>query len=488
MSRAFLGIDLGTSGVKAALYTEDGRLLATASREYQVETPAPGAAEGDPGAWWKATCGAVCEAVSRAREDSPVGSEFSVGAVGVDGQMHGIVLADKDLRPVRPAVTWADTRARRHLARWHGLAADEVAALANPLVPGMTGPLYAWLAATEPASVAAARWVLLPKDWLRGCLTGVAATEPSDASATLLWDVPADTWSAPALAAAGLPPAMLPPLLGSGDRAGRLTAASAEALGLPAGVPVAAGASDTAAALLGSGLQTGQTLLTVGSGAQILQLRTQVGPVRSPPTHLYRAAAAQQWYAMAAVQNVGLALGWVRRALAATWAEVYDSLDVDARSPVFVPYLTGERTPIVDDAAGGAWVGLSISHDRTALLRSAVIGVVCAIRNAFDVLTADDPERPQVVFVAGGGTRDPRLCQLLADMLETPLQPVNTTDSSVLGAASLGAQAAGFDLPRPHPRVTSPIGPGVGTPERQEQMAGYLDAIRLLSRRLPGGL
>lgn len=481
MTDAFLGIDLGTSGVKVAILAGDGRTLATATREYVVSSPAPGAAESDPGDWWRATVTAVREALA----SSSRGAQLRVHAVGLSGQMHGTVLTSEVLAPVRPALTWADSRARGQLERWRVLPAEVRAALANPLVPGMTGPQLAWLQATEPDAVRSARWVLLPKDWLRAQLTGTVATEPSDASATLLWDLPGDAWSEAALEAAGVSLEVLPPLIGSAEPAGSLAPDAAGALGLPAGIPVAAGAADTAAALLGSGLGVGETLLTVGTGAQVLQLRTVAAPARDPVTHLYRAATARQWYAMAAVQNAGLAWSWVRRGLDADWDELYASLDAPLRAsdPVLVPYLTGERTPVLDHTARATWTGLSIEHGRQELLRSALVGVACALRHAYEALLTTSPAPPEVVKLAGGGTRDARVRQLLADMLGVVVLPLDVADASVRGAAMLAARAAGHELPDARRGSTrSTIVPGPVAVTAHDLYERYLDAVSVERR------
>ena len=241
---ALLGIDLGTSSVKAVVTDLTGTLLAQATADYPVSTPHAGWAETDPELWWSAITTAVRQAAAA--------TDARISAIGLSGQMHGVVPTDAAGRPVRPAMLWADARALDQLAVYRDLPPAVAARLANPLTPGMAGPLLAWLAANEPDAYRATRWALQPKDWIRGRLTGQFDSEPSDASATLLYDIPGDTWDLDVVAALGLDPAMLPPLLPhAGALAGELLASAADQLGLEPGIPVAAGAADTAAAALG---------------------------------------------------------------------------------------------------------------------------------------------------------------------------------------------------------------------------------------------
>lgn len=433
---AYVGIDLGTSGVKVLVVDGDGRALGRGHRAYDLHRPETGAAEADPADWWAATCAAVREATVRA-------SGCQVRGVGLSGQMHGLVLATGNGEPVRAALTWADTRASAHLEAWRALSDRQRARLGNPLVPGMTGPLLSWLVAREPQAVARATWALSAKDWLRLRMTGEAATDPSDASATLLWDLPGDRWAGDVLDALGLPRRLLPRVLPSGAAAGSLTASAADALGLPPGIPVATGAADTAAGLLATRPGPDRLQLTLGTGAQLVHDGARPGTDPRPVTHTYRTARPQGWYAMAAVQNFGLALDWVRRSLAADWAAVYAALDTtdDPRGlPIFVPYLTGERTPVLSEMVRGGWTGLDLGHAREDLLRSALAGVVCAVRHAREAL----PSAPTgTIWLTGGGARPPALRQLVADLLGTPIVPLLTDDASARGAALLAADAAG---------------------------------------------
>jgi xylulokinase len=461
MSRACtLGIDLGTSSAKAVVLDPGGRVLAQASAAYAVTSAAAGYAESDPADWWDAVGACAREAVSAAGDVAAgdAGSARPV-AIGLSGQMHGLVMTSADGRALRPALLWADSRATGALRAYRQLPRPARDRLANPLATGMTGPMLAWVAAHEPSVYAAARWALSPKDWLRARLTGEVHAEPSDASATLLYDVAGDRWDLEVVSALGLDAGLLAPLVPSAAVAGRLTAEAAVALGLPAGLPVAAGAGDAAAAALGSGIGSGLAResgiqLTVGTGAQVIRPRATPVNRAEAGVHLYRLAAPHGWYQMGATLSAGLSLNWVREVLHASWEELYASasgpLDAD---PIFVPHLTGERTPYCDPSLRGSWTSLALASDRAALLRSALEGTAFAIRDALDALVGLDAwagpsgpagQRPARLRLAGGGTLAAGWRQLLADVLGVPLYAVDVPAASGRGAALLGAIAAGL--------------------------------------------
>ena len=479
-----LGLDLGTSSAKAVVTNTDGRLLAQASAGYAVTSARAGWAESEPDHWWHAVTACAREAVAAA--GAGVGSGGTAGfggtagaagaagarlaAIGLSGQMHGLVLASAEGAALRPALLWADSRATGALRAYRRLRPEALARLANPLAAGMTGPLLAWVAENEPGVYAEARWALQPKDWLRARLTGGFHAEPSDASATLLYDVIGDRWDLEVVGALGLDAGLLAPLLpSSGALAGRLTAGAAAELGLPAGLPVAAGAADTAAAALGSGIGPGDVQLTVGTGAQVVRpLAAPAAPAGAAApaapagrayaavpagradagVNLYRSAAPDGWYHMGATVSAGLSLTWVREVMNATWAELYASADhgPGADDPIFVPHLSGERTPYCDPALRGSWTALSLADDRASLLRCALEGTAFAIRDALDALLGGDAPGPARLRLAGGGTLAAGWRQLLADVLGLPLYAVDVPAASASGrgAALLGACAAGL--------------------------------------------
>lgn len=461
---AVAGLDLGTSGVKVIVTDQDGVPLGRGSAGYAVAVPAPGQAESDPSEWWAACRRAMQEALAEA-------GQVRVAALGVAGQMHGVVLSEADGRLLRPAILWLDQRAAAEAATYAELPDKLTAPLGNPPSPGMAGPILAWLARHEPSVLRAAWWALQPKDWLRLRLTGAALTDPTDASGTLLFDLAQNDWSADLIAALNLPAGKLPPVREPTESGGRLLPGPARDLGLAPGIPVAVGAADTAAALYAAGLRADEAMLTLGSGGQWvvpvsdLPAECRIDGTREPPrgsaashrvnsaavhpssdrfpplarpsaTNLYRAVGGA-WYRLAPIQNVGVTLDWVRHLLGATWDELYATAALPTRpgTPAFQPYLTPERW---DPHATGGWTGLTLAHHREDLLRSALDGVAALLRQRLDDLRSAG-HHPSRVILAGGGTAHPAWRILLAETLCLPLHPAPTTWLTPLGAARLAS-------------------------------------------------
>jgi len=434
----FLGVDLGTSSLKALVLDVDGTIVGTASAGYPMTTPQPGWAESNPDDWWMAAGQAVREAAGAHRSD--------IAAIGLSGQMHGVVLSDDAGQPLRPAILWPDGRTRRQLDAYAELSAELRRRLGNPLATGMAGPTLLWLRDNERANYRRAHWALQPKDWLRLRLIREAASEPSDASGTLLYDMTRDYWATDVLDALDLRLDFLAPIRESVEICGVLTPEAADHLGVRPNLPVVGGAADTAAAALAGGLlEPGPVQLTIGSGAQVVAPRDRLAIDPTARTHCYRAAAPDRWYAMAAMQNAGIALDWVRAILGTTWEEMYAeafAVAPAAEGLVFLPYLTGERTPYFDSTARGAWIGLRLGHTRGHLLRAALEGVAFAVRQGLEALAATGVPMTEL-RLAGGGSFDRRWRQLLADVMEQPLLATPTTAVSALGAALLAGVGFG---------------------------------------------
>ncbi len=480
-----LGVDVGTSSTKVVVLDSEGIVHGEAAEAYPVRTPQPRWAESTPADWWDA----IRLAVRRATESAA----RAIASVTVVGQMHGVVLTHASGDAVRPAVLWADARAGAELDRYASLGENALERLANPVVAGMAGPSLLWLREHEADKYSTARWALQPKDWVRMQLTGEAAGDPSDASATLLYDVPADDWAWSIVDRLGLRRDLLAPLVPSGEAAGTLMNGAADALGLTPGLPVAAGAADTAAAALGSGLlDPGPVQLTVGTGGQVIApLHRPAGdPTRR--THTYRAAAPDRWYAMAATLNAGLALEWVRRIIDVEWDEFYGeafAVPAGAGGVRFLPYLSGERTPHLDRGGRGVWSGLGTDHHRGHLLRAALEGVAFALRDCVAALDAAGEERSAASLrIAGGGTRNPLWRQMLTDVLRRPLAAVETPNASARGAALLAGVTAGV---YPDVRATLALAPSEEAVTQPGDAAGEYDAVyeewRATYRRISDG-
>lgn len=441
----YLGLDLGTSSIKAAIFDEEGTLRWVADTSYDSSV-ADDRVEIDPEVWWRA-----CREVM---SEAPSELAGRVQAIGLSAQMHGLVLTDSSNRPVRNAILWPDRRATAEVKVFAELDAATSGSLGNPLVPGMPGPMLLWLKAHEPHTWRAISHIVAPKDWVRSRLIGggVTATDPSDASATLLWDVRVDDWSSDVLQTLGLDRSFLPPVVASDHVVGTLSGSAAAELGLEEGLPVAAGAGDAAAALLGLGVESpGAVVLNVGTAGQAL------GVVGGEPADLphdlyaqyHTAGAESTWYAMAPVLNAGLALNWVRTVLAMDWEDLFgeaeDALTKVPEDPRFVPYLAGERDPAIGLDARGAWLGLSVSHERASLARSALVGVGSYL--AHRTRTLVDLIGGTRIVLSGGSTRNLDWAQLLTTLIGREVDLAVDTNASVRGAAILAARSQRGDIP-----------------------------------------
>jgi sugar (pentulose or hexulose) kinase len=470
----FLGIDIGTGSAKVLLLSADGHTLAEAGGSYAVTSPRAGWHETDPAHWWRVVRDAI--------RSLPAELRSAVQGIGLSGQMHGVVLCDGKGITRNPAVLWLDQRATDILPAFPAGSAERNG---NALAPGMAGPILAWFAQGMPDVLAAARWALQPKDWLRLKLTGEAAADPSDASGTLLADRNGQ-WDLALINRLGLPERLFAPLHGSAESAGELSSAMARELGLPVGIPVAIGAGDTPAAAFGSGLyDDGAAQLTTGSGAQLIVMRNAPAAY-ARNTNSYCAVqndGLPGWYAMAAMLNGGVALEWARKQLGLSWDEVYQHAfapQAAASQVVFLPYLAGERSPWMNPAAQAAWVGARANDDAGTLMRAALEGVACAIRAGLDALR-NNGIAPTRLRLAGGGSVHPQWQRLLIDTLGLPMDAVACPNASARGAALLGGMAAGAlhlaDVRRLAPAIT-PLGEPQGSNDARYQR--FLDLYRRL--------
>lgn len=439
----YLGLDLGTGSLKAALIdpTAESRWVGDEPYEVRIEADR---AEIDVQVWWHACIRVLSEAPRTLLEQ--------VEAVGLSGQMHGIVPVDESNSPVRDAILWPDRRAAQEVDAFTELAQAHPDSLVNPVVPGMAGPMLLWMRSHEPAVWSSLRGVLAPKDWLRAQLTDEAqvVTDPSDASATLMYDVAADRWSEDVQDLLDLSPNSLSVVVASDSVAGRLSTSAGRELGMAPGIPVAVGAGDAAAALLGLGVETpGRVVLNVGTAAQVLGvvdgLRARYSDLR---LHQYRTASPDApWYVMAPVLNAGLALSWVRGILGLDWDALYGHADTALESPadpLFVPFLVGERDPDVGLDARGSWLDLTVSHDRSSLARSALLGVAAYLgRRTRTMLDATGGDR---VTLSGGSSQHRGWAQLLATMIGCDVDLVVDGHASARGAAVIAARAVGREL------------------------------------------
>ncbi len=459
--QALLGIDLGTTGVKAALFAEDGHVLADAFFDYPLFHPHPGWAEQNPADWWQATISAIRICLD---EGSKHGVQpTDVRGVGLSGQMHGVVLLDADSQVLRPCIIWADQRSDAQ-CRWMTEkvgASQLIEYVSNPALTGFSAPKLLWIRDNEPDIFAKAHTMLLPKDYIRYRLTDVMAMEISDAAGTCLLDVKHGAWSQEVLKAIELNPSLLPPVVLADAVSGSITQEAASLTGLVAGTSVAGGGADNACGAVGNGVVVpGLALVSIGtSGVVLAHADTprvdMSGPV--PRVHTFNHAVPHAWYLMGVTQGAGLSLHWVRdniglpeRALERwTGEDAYDILTKEAASVtpgsdglIFLPYLQGERTPHLDAYARGGWIGLTARHDRRHLIRSVLEGVAFSLKDCFTILDEQGLTIEQM-RATGGGAKSPLWRQIIADVLGVELVTTNATEGPAFGAALLAGVASG---------------------------------------------
>jgi xylulokinase len=441
-----LGIDVSTTATKAVLMRRDGTVQAVASASYDYETPRPLWSEQDPRLWWD---GAV-EAIGRVLADGANAAE--VEAVGLTGQMHGSVLLDGDGEVVRPAILWNDQRtgAECDELRHRVGGARLIEITGNDALTGFTAPKLLWVQRHEPDSWARVRHVLLPKDYLRQRLTGGYAVDVADGSGTILFDLAARTWSPELLAALDLDPAVLPSTHEGPEVTGTVTAAAAAATGLRPGTPVVAGGGDQSANAVGVGAVTpGVVALSLGTSGVVFAATDRPSIEAGGRVHAFCHAVPGRWHMMGVMLSAAGSLRWLRDALAPGTS--FDDLvaaaaEVPAGSEglLFLPYLTGERTPHPDPLARGAFVGLTVRHDLRHLTRAVLEGVAFGLRDGLELMVGAGLPAPTQVRAAGGGTRSALWRQILADVLGAELATVAAEEGAAYGAALLAAVGSGW--------------------------------------------
>lgn len=432
-----LGIDLGTSGVKSLLMSEEGRVLSVRSEEYPILTPREAWAEQDPLAWWRAAAGTIraCLAESAVRPKE-------IRCVGLSGQMHGMVLLDRRHEVIRPAIIWCDQRSVAEVAWIYETVGRERmnSITLNPLFPGFQLVSLAWVMRNEPESFRRVATVLLPKDYLRLRLTGGVCTEVTDASSTLAFDTAAERWSAEIPQALGLDPGIFPECRHPTDVVGAVSAEAAGETGLARGTPVIAGGSDQPMQAVGNGLtRSGVASSTIGTGGQIYAPCD--APVANPRmnTHTFCNVIPGMWYVMAATLSAGLSLSWFREKVLrdsdyATLAGEAGAVPAGSEGLLFLPYLGGERSPHMNPEARGMFLGLSLRHTRGHLTRAIMEGVVFSLRECLEQL-GELGGAVERVIASGGGARSPLWLQLQADIFGRSIHTTDGIEHACRGAA-----------------------------------------------------
>lgn len=440
-----IGIDIGTSSAKTVIIDSLGYILTWKDEEYPISSPKPEWAEQDPVLWLAATIHTLRDAL----RESGINPN-QVAGIGLAGQMHGLVCLDRDRELLRPAIIWADQRSKlqlkqlldrfgpEQLAKWTG----------NPPATGFMLPSWIWITENEPQTAASTRHLLLPKDYVRYRLTGAIGAEPSDASSTLLFDPHQRVWCKPLLEEIGLSSDYLPPISESASIAGGLLPEIASSCGLLSGTPIVFGGSDVSLQALGQGLiSPGAVSCTIGTGGQLFAPISQ--PIHDPGLrlHLFCHAMPDRWHLEGAILSAGLALRWLRDRFwpdqsYGSLADSAQGVEAAAQGVFFLPYLAGERTPVMDSSARASFIGLSFVHEQAHIVRAVMEGVVFALRQGLELIHSLGVSTDRLI-ATGASIRHPLWLQLQADIFNCPIYPAITPQATGSGAALLAGIGTG---------------------------------------------
>ena len=451
-----IGVDLGTSGTKTVLFDETGRVIASHTIEYPLYQPQNGYAEQEPADWREAAFATI-----RAVMDKSGISPDAVKGIGLSGQMHGLVMLDAENRVLRRSIIWCDQRTAAECAEMtETLGLDRLMAItANPALTGFTASKILWVRNHEPEIYEKCRHILLPKDYVRFCLTGEYATEVSDASGMQLLDIPGRCWSDEVLDKLQIDKSLLAKVYESPEITGTLTMEAAERCGLKPGIPVVGGAGDNAAAAVGTGVvRDGKAFTTIGTSGVVFAHTSEITIDPKGRVHTFCCAVPGAWHVMGVTQGAGLSLKWFRDNFCESEKETAALMGVDPyylmdkaalQSPIganrllYLPYLMGERTPHLDPDARGVFFGLSAMHTKRDMLRAVMEGVTYSLRDCVEVCREMGVSVSDMMACGGGGT-SPVWRQMLADLYGVPVGTVESKEGPALGVAILAMVGAGM--------------------------------------------
>jgi len=449
----FIGIDVGTSSIKALLVNPNGEVLANSNPQYPFQTPAPLWAETDPEVWWHATCAALKELLKDQKPER-------IGGVGLTGQMHGLVLLDQEGQPLRPCIMWNDQRSYKECDEMtESIGQSEVLRITgNPILAGFTAPKLRWVEKNEPEIFSKISKVLLPKDFIRYRLTGEFFSDVSDASGTSMLNVGKRQWSDEILSAMGWPRDWLPEVTESTIASAKISPSVSDLTGLVAGTPVIAGGGDQAAQAVGCGIvKQGMVSATLGTSGVVFAQSDEYRVEPEGKLHAFCHAMPGKWHLMGVMLSAAGSFQWFKNELGkeeqkreeAGEGNAYDFLTGAAADVapgceglIFLPYLSGERTPHPDPHARGAFVGITLRHRKPHLTRAVLEGVSFGLKDSLSLMQSLGVQ-PEKVILSGGGARSDVWKQMLADVFETPCTLVNATEGAAYGAALLASVGCG---------------------------------------------
>jgi len=441
-----LGIDISTTATKALLIDESGNVVAVAATEYPYDAPKPGWTEQDPALFWDGAVQSIREVLAKAQITGK-----DIAAIGLTGQMHGMTLLDARGEVIRPCILWNDQRTAPQCETITNMVgAEKVLQLTgNPILTGFTAPKILWTREHEPENYKRIGHILLPKDYVRYKLTGEFFSDVADSSGTSLFDVGKRQWSDEMLAALQIPRVWLPEVTESPVASAKINSDAAQATGLLAGTPVIAGAGDQAAQAIGTGIVCeGLVSVTIGTSGVVFASSDSYRVEPQGRLHAFCHAVPNKWHLMGVMLSAGGSFRWYRDTLANH--DSYDTLiaaaakiPVGSEGLLFLPYLTGERTPHPDPNARGAFIGLSARHTKAHLTRAVIEGVSFGLRDSLELMRALGISTTQV-HASGGGAKSALWRQMLADIFNAEIVMVNSTEGAAYGAALLAGVGAGI--------------------------------------------
>lgn len=439
-----IGIDIGTSGTKSVLFDIQGNVVASALKEYPLYQPQNGWAEQDPRDWWDAVCSTLRE-LTRSAQDG------EICGIGLSGQMHGLVMLDENNQVIRNSIIWCDGRTTAECMEIEEIIGHDrlIEITANPALEGFTASKIMWVKKHEPQNYQKCRHILLPKDYIRFQLTGEFATEVSDASGMQLLDVPNRCWSSEVCEKLGIDMQMLAKVYESPEVTGFITEGAAAVTGLQSGIPVAGGAGDNAAAALGTGVcRNGRAFTTIGTSGVVYAHTDKPVIDKKGRVHTFCCAVPGEWHVMGVTQAAGLSLNWFKNNIAENFSykeidEMCDQISVGADKLLYLPYLMGERTPILDAAARGVFMGISAMHTKAHLARAVMEGVSYSLYSCLEVLEEMGIDVSDMA-ICGGGGKSHFWQQMLADVYLLSVRTLESQEGPALGVAILAGCSAGI--------------------------------------------
>ena len=443
--RYLLGIDVGTTGTKTVLFDENGTVIADKTAEYPLIQPQNGWAEQDPLDWWEAVKDTIKSVVKESKVDKD-----DIVSIGLSGQMHGLVMLDNNNEVIRNAILWCDGRTTEQCREIEEIIGKErlIEITANPALEGFTAGKILWVKENEPENFAKCRKILLPKDYIRYLLCGEFATEVSDASGTQLLDIPARKWSEEVCSKLGIDLSLLPEVYESPDITGYLKEDIAEELGLKSRIVIGGGGGDNACAAIGMGVcREGKAFTTVGTSGVVFAHTNAPHIDKKGRIHTFCCAVPGAWHVMGVTQAAGLSLNWFRSQLAREYNykeldELASEIPIGCDKLIYLPYLMGERSPVLDTSARGVFFGLSAIHTKLHMARAVMEGVAYSLYDCLEVLKENSIDVSDMAL-CGGGAKSNFWREIFSDVYGINIKTMQTSEGAVLGAALLGGCAAG---------------------------------------------